>query len=83
MYGMTFEATSAAEWYCCVAVSERSAAERPGGNGSFSARTKAGMSTFSRMPGSMLAAILPRQIVVLHQIACSSSVCAVKCGEGR
>ena len=59
--------------HCCVAVSASSAALRAGGKGSLSARTKAAMSTFSRVAASMCAAILPRQIVVFVRIADSSS----------
>mmetsp|Transcript_21381 Transcript_21381/g.57580 ORF Transcript_21381/g.57580 Transcript_21381/m.57580 type:complete len:254 (-) Transcript_21381:147-908(-) len=75
--GMILVATSAALWYCCVAVSERRAARRPGAKGSLSARQHAGMRTFSRVGASMWAAILPRQMVVLVRISVCSSSCSL------
>mmetsp|Transcript_17698 Transcript_17698/g.44493 ORF Transcript_17698/g.44493 Transcript_17698/m.44493 type:complete len:254 (+) Transcript_17698:199-960(+) len=75
--GKILVATSMGLWYCCVAVSDINAAQRPGPKGSLSARQQAGMSTFSRVDGSMYAAILPRQMVVLVRMADSSSSCSL------
>mmetsp|Transcript_48481 Transcript_48481/g.116620 ORF Transcript_48481/g.116620 Transcript_48481/m.116620 type:complete len:281 (+) Transcript_48481:174-1016(+) len=75
--GRILAATSMGLWYCCVAVRASSAALRAGGKGSLSARTKAAMSTLSRVPASMCAAILPRQMVVLVRMAASSSICSL------